>query len=152
MAESKKKTGRPTSFNEAVRDKILQLAKDGKTEEQIAEIVGVHVNTLRNWKGKHQDFLWALNESKQVADDLVEASLFMRAVGYQHREEKVFCHEGMIITHETAKQYPPDSTAAIFWLKNRQPDRWRDKQEVEHSGNVGLAERLAQARKRKNQE
>jgi transposase-like protein len=134
MSEERNPIGRPSKFNVAVKEKILELGSAGKTEEQIAEIIGIHVNTLRNWKGKHPDFMWALNESKQVADDLVEASLFSRAVGYSHREEKVFCHEGMIITHETMKQYPPDVTAAIFWLKNRKPDEWRDKHQMALEG------------------
>jgi hypothetical protein len=122
------KGGRPSKFNETVRDKILELAEEGKTEEQIAEIIGIHVNTLRNWKGKHPTFLWALKESKGVADDLVEASLFQRAIGYTHPEEKVFCHLGQLVKHQGQKHIPPDVTAQIFWLKNRRPDEWREKQ------------------------
>lgn len=107
---------------------MVQLYAEGKTDKQVAEIVGVCEKTLNNWKGKHPEFLQALRKSKQIADDLVAASLFSRAVGYSHEEEKVFCHEGCIITHDTIKQYPPDVTAAIFWLKNRQPKQWREKQ------------------------
>lgn len=136
-----KPLGRPTKFNEKIKEKILELAQKGKTDEDIAEIIGVHVNTLRNWKGAFPDLLWALKESKQVADDLVEASLFSRAVGYSHREEKVFCHEGMIVTHEVTKHYPPDTTAAIFWLKNRKPNEYRDKREI--SGTLKLEDLVA---------
>lgn len=128
-AEPEPKLGRPSQFNDAIRDKMIELAKAGKTNEQIAEVIGVHVRTIETWQGKHKDLMWALKEAKQVADDLVEASLFSRAVGYSHPEEKVFCNEGVIITHNTIKQYPPDVTAAIFWLKNRQPKRWRENQD-----------------------
>lgn len=138
--EEQPKPGRPSKFNDAIREKIIQLAKAGKTEQQIAEIIGVHVNTIGNWKGRHQDLLWALNESKQVADELVEASLFSRAVGYSHPEVKVFCDKGEITEHHVQKHYPPDVTAGIFWLKNRKPEEWRDKQDVEHSGKVALTE------------
>lgn len=118
---------RKSGFNDSVKETILRLLKEGKTEDEVAEVIGVCRRTLNNWKGKHPEFLYALRESKQVADDLVEASLFSRAVGFSHPEEKVFCHEGCVITHDTIKQYPPDTAAAIFWLKNRQPKKWREK-------------------------
>lgn len=77
--------------------------------------------------GKFDDLFLAVREARQVADELVEASLFSRALGYSHPEEKVFQYEGQIVTHETIKQYPPDTQAAMFWLRNRQPARWKEK-------------------------
>jgi hypothetical protein len=132
------KQGRPSRFNDAIKEKIIDLAEKGKTNEQIADIIGVHVRTIENWQGKHPDLLWAIKEAKQIADDLVEASLFSRAVGYSHPEQKVFQNMGEIITHETIKQYPPDPTAMIFWLKNRQPKRWREKQPGEDDKTITL--------------
>jgi transcriptional regulator with XRE-family HTH domain len=117
-------------FNQALKEKMLELYRKGKTDKQIAEIIGVSDRTINNWKRAFPTFLQALKESKQIADDLVEASLFSRAVGYSHPEEKVFCNEGQIVTHDTIKQYPPDTTAAIFWLKNRQPQKWRENYEL----------------------
>lgn len=133
-----KEIGRPSKFNELIKEKIISLAKDGKTNEQIADIIGVHVRTIENWQGKHKDLLWALREAKQAADDLVEASLFSRAVGYSHKSVKVFFDRESLQTveHEIVEQYPPDVTAAIFWLKNRKPSEWREKTEVEHSGKI----------------
>lgn len=125
---------RPSMFNEQIKEKMLELYEKGKTDKQVAEIIGVSEKTINNWKGKHPEFLQTLREMKQVADGLVEASLFARATGYSHPEEKVFQYEGCIITHETTKHYPPDVTAAIFWLKNRQPKDWKDKQTLEHEG------------------
>lgn len=128
MDENAPKLGRPTKFNDSLREKMLELAEKGKTIEEIAEIIGVTSRTIYNWQGKYQSLFHALKESKQVADELVEASLFARAVGYSHPEQKVFCHEGEIITHELEKHYPPETGAASLWLRNRQPDLWREKQ------------------------
>lgn len=134
--ENESGTGRPSKFNESLREKILELAKSGKTIEQIADIVGVTPRTIYNWQGKHRDLFHALKEAKQVADDLVEASLFARAVGYSHPEVKVFCDKGDVIEHLVQKHYPPDVTAAIFWLKNRRPEEWREKQPGEDDKTV----------------
>lgn len=86
---------------------MIDLYAKGKTDKQVARIVGVCEKTVNNWKGKHPRFLQSLKESKQIADDLVEASLFNRATG--------------------ADGHRPDTTAQIFWLKNRQPKQWREK-------------------------
>lgn len=125
---------RPSKFNEQIKAKMLELYEKGKTDQQVADIIGVSVRTIDNWKGKHPEFLQALKEMKQVADELVVASLFSRAVGYSHKEEQTFMYKGEVIVHENIKQYPPDVTAAIFWLKNRQPEFWKDKQTMEHEG------------------
>jgi hypothetical protein len=141
---------RPSKFNDQIKAKMIELYEKGKTDDQVAEIIGVCPRTIANWKGNHPEFLQTLKESKQIADDLVEASLFSRAVGYSHVEEKVFCHEGCIVTHETVRQYPPDTAAAIIWLKNRNPKRWREKMPDEAAVNISisLAEKIAKARSR----
>lgn len=128
--EEKNPVGRPSQFDEALKEKLLELAANGYTDEQMAEVVGVHVNTIGYWKNKNKEFKWSLKEAKLIADELVEASLFRRAVGYSHKELKVFHHEGSIATYEVLKHYPPDPVSCIFWLKNRQPKLWREK--VEH--------------------
>jgi len=78
----------------------------------------------------HEDLSKSLKNAKTFADDLVEASLLAKATGYEHEEVKVFCHEGMITEHTVTKHYPPSDTSMIFWLKNRRPDKWRDRVEV----------------------
>ncbi len=105
---------------------MLALYKKGKTDAQVAEIIGVSVRTIHNWKGKNPSFFHSLKDAKQIADELVEASLFSRATGYSHKAEEIFCAFGRVTRVKTVKQYPPDTTAAIFWLKNRQPARWRE--------------------------
>lgn len=121
------KRGRKSGFNARLTETIVRLSKSGKTNEQIADVLGISSRTLTNWMGKFDDLFLAVREARQVADELVEASLFSRALGYSHPEEKVFQYEGQIVTHETIKQYPPDTQAAMFWLRNRQPARWKEK-------------------------
>lgn len=127
----KKKTkpmGRPTDFNQKIAHIICELAKEGKTEAEIAATVGIHVNTLYLWKTKHKEFMWALKDSKHTADELVEASLFRKACGYSHDAVKHVVINGSIEEIDYVEHYPPSDVAAIFWLKNRKPDQWREKQ------------------------
>lgn len=128
------KVGRPTKFSDRVGEKILELYRQGKTDQQVADFIGIHVRTLENWKYNDQEFLWATKEAKEIADDLVEASLLARALGYSHPEEKVFQYEGQIITHESQKHYPPDVKAQEIWLRNRRPKDWRDEKTIKHEG------------------
>lgn len=127
-ASAPTKLGRPSSFNEALSARILELAKQGKTDAQMANAIGVTQQTFDNWKHKHPDFFGSLKACKSVADELVEVSLYQRATGYSHPEEKIYFHPktGEMIREVVIKHYPPDTTAMIFWLKNRQKDRWRD--------------------------
>lgn len=126
--------GRPTKF----KPEYIKLAKNycslGATDEQLADLFEVDVSTIGNWKNSHPEFLEALKESKENLDSQVEASLFRRAQGFM-RVKEVYNPEGLkdLVQEEVA----PDTTACIFWLKNRQPAKWRDKQEHEHSGKDG---------------
>lgn len=126
------RTGRPSGINEKIKEKIYALAKEGKTELQIARAIGISPRTLGNWKARHPDFLPTLKKAKNVADELVEASLFQRAIGYTHKEVKVFfdSKNGTCVEHVVEKHYPPEVLAQIFWLKNRQPEHWRDRVEA----------------------
>lgn len=108
----------------------------GATDAQVAAALSVTVQTLHNWRKADPSFFDAVKDWKAQADAEVERSLFERARGYSHDEEKIFCQDGQIIRAESRKHYPPDPTSMIFWLKNRQPDKWRDKQEVDHGGEV----------------
>lgn len=124
------KRGRKSGFNESLQSRIVALVEEGKTLAQVAEIIGVSIPTIYNWFGQHKDLLYAVRQARQIADELVEAALFSRAQGYSHPEEKVFCtKDGEIITHDTQRHHPPDTQAAMFWLRNRQPEKWREKVE-----------------------
>lgn len=132
MDEIKKKRGRPKGVatkktSERVQ-KIMELARLGKTTEEIAEIVDVGRRTIFDWMQRDFSFSALLKENRQLADEAVEASLFKRATGYTYKEEAA-TKNGVT---ELMRHAPPDPTSMIFWLKNRKPKEWRDKQEIDH--------------------
>ncbi|PHM63971.1 terminase [Xenorhabdus stockiae] len=118
---------RPTKYQEAYAEQARKLCLLGYTDKELADFFEVSESTLNNWKHDHPEFLESLKKGKQVADGEVAAKLFHRATGYEHAEDDIRVVEGKIVITPTVKHYPPDTTAAIFWLKNRQKDNWRDK-------------------------
>lgn len=105
-------------------------ARDGLTDEQLAVRMGINPATLYDWKKKYPKISEALKKGKEVVDIQVENALLKRALGYDFQEEKIerSDKDGVKVV-QTVKHIPPDTTAQIFWLKNRRPDRWRDKPE-----------------------
>ena len=94
-------------------------------------------DTINEWKKVHPEFSESLKSGKYIFDnETVVKSLLHRALGYSHKEDKVFNSNGELLIAETVKHYPPDTTACIFWLKNRMPNDWRDRQEIKHSGSL----------------
>ncbi|WDY60383.1 terminase [Pseudomonas sp. PSKL.D1] len=124
------------------------LAKLGATNPEMAEAFGVSLSTLKLWVVQHAEFSAAIKLGKDVADERVVDALYNRAMGYSHEDTDVRVVDGAVVLTPLMKHYPPDTGAAIFWLKNRRPDEWRDKQEIEHSGNIALTDRILAARKR----
>jgi len=122
---------KPSKFNDELKELMLDLYEKGATDQEVADQVGVSRRTICRWKAMSPDFNRKSAEAKDVADDLVEASLFDKATGYSHPEEKHFMYKGEVVRVETVKHYPPDTVAAIFWLKNRRPEVWREKQKGE---------------------
>lgn len=118
--------GRPNKFTESIGKKIVSLYKEGKTDLEVAKLTGVSKQTLYNWRRKFPELLDSIKESKDVADDLVEACLFSRATGYNYTEEKQFFSYGEVTRVKAPRHMPPDVGAQIFWLKNRRPEMWRD--------------------------
>lgn len=112
-------------------------ARDGLTDEQIAGNIGINTSTLYDWKNKFSEISEALKKGKEVVDIQVENALLKRALGYDFQETRVekSDKDGTKII-QTLKHIPADTTAQIFWLKNRRPDLWRDKQNIEHSGQI----------------
>lgn len=107
-------------------------ARDGLTDEQIAQNMGIGYSTLQTWKNKYQDIQDTLKKSKDVADREVENALFKRAVGYEYDEIKEKYECGVLTERTvTKKMVIPDTTAQIYWLKNRKPSAWRDKAQVD---------------------
>lgn len=122
--------GCPTKYKPEYCEQSEKLVALGATDKQIGDFFEVTEQTINNWKIAHPEFFESLKLSKEQLDSRVVRSLYERAMGYSHEEEKVFNNQGEILTHDTVKHYPPDPTAMIFWLKNRQPDQWRDKREI----------------------
>jgi hypothetical protein len=132
-------------------------ARDGLTDEQIAENVGVTRSTLYAWKNRFKDISNALKKGKEIADIQVENALYKRAVGYRTTEvtQELKRNVGtgfyeLVTTKKVEKDVPPDVTAQIYWLKNRRPDKWRDKQQIdigkaEDTGVIELPRRLEDA-------
>lgn len=110
--------------------KLEGWARDGLTDEQIAQNIGICRDTLNEWKKKYSDISDTLKKGKEVVDYEVENALLKRALGYEYVETKTKT-EGGVVTEvtETIKQVVPDVTAQIFWLKNRKPTQWKDKRE-----------------------
>jgi hypothetical protein len=125
------KRGRPTAFNNKLAAKMLELATSGATDVEIAAACSIPLGTFLNWKNTKADFLAALRECKAIADELVVASLFSRAMGYSHPAVKILSTKEGIEVVPYTEHYPPDPTSMIFWLKNRQPKKWRDAQRLE---------------------
>lgn len=112
--------------------RIEGWARDGLTDEQIADNIGISRSTLNSWKDKYSDISDTLKRGKEVIDRQVENALLKRALGYEYTEttrEYIPELDEMKTTKKVTKQVAPDTTAQIFWLKNRKPQDWRDKQE-----------------------
>ena len=110
--------------------KIEGWARDGLTDEQIANSMGVNKATLYRWKEKYCDICNALKRGKEVVDRQVENALLKRALGYTYEE---ITYEGGVETKRVVKEVAPDTTAQIFWLKNRKREAWADRQNIELS-------------------
>jgi hypothetical protein len=129
-APAKNMGGRPTKYDQKYCNMCYQLSLLGLTELQMAVSLGVSEKTFNNWKNNHPGLLQAIKAGKEIADGQVAASLYQRALGYSHKDVDIKVIDGRIVKTELIKHYPPDATSAIFWLKNRQKEQWRDKQEI----------------------
>lgn len=145
----KNKGGRPTRYRADYARQAGIFARKGFTVQEIAEVLDVTISTIYLWMEKHPKFSEALNEGRASYDERIEVALAERALGYSHPEDKIFCNkDGEVTVVPTVKHYPPDTAAAFIWLKNRQPDRWRDRQEVEVTASEELTQALEKARRR----
>lgn len=135
--------------------KVQGWARDGLSNEQIAHNIGINKDTLYEWQKRFSDFSDALKKGKEVVDREVENAMLKRALGYEYDEvtqepvtDKDTGITEMRVTKRVTKQIVPDVTAQIFWLKNRKPDEFRDKRDVELSGHVDLGSIIEKARGR----
>ena len=122
-------TKKPVKWNgDRIRQAFLLASLFGATDTQIAQVMDVSEHTITYWKRTKPEFLEALNKGKLTKDEQVERSLFERATGYSHPDVHISNFQGEITTTNITKHYPPSEVACIFWLKNRQRQRWADVQ------------------------
>lgn len=129
---------RPSKYRPEFVEQAAKLCALGATDIEIADFFSVDVRTLHRWKGENPEFCHSLKVSKEIADNRIERSLYAKANGYEHDEVDIRVIMNDIVKTPIRKFYPPDTTACIFWLKNRQPEKWRDKHDVEHTGSITL--------------
>ena len=122
QSENNRALGRPSGYKPEYAQVASELCENGATMEELAFHFDVCIKTIYNWKNNHQAFLHAINVNKKVADDEVVRSLYQKAVGY---------------TKADGTRVPGDTTAQIFWLKNRRPEDWRDKVDFEPTASEG---------------
>ena len=129
MADAKRPQGQPTKYKPEYDNIVETMAKKGITIDEIAEAFNVNQDTLYNWKELFASFSEALRRGKDYFDTgMVENALLKRALGFKQKNQKV-TSRGQVVEHE--ETLPPDATSMIFWLKNRNRDRWRDRQEID---------------------
>jgi len=121
---------------------VEALARDGATDAQIAKYIGVSTSTLYVWKQKFPEFSEAIKRGKEISDYTAETALFVAATGYRYEEitkEPILDHNTkrpllddngepiLVVTKIVDKVAHPNTTALIYWLKNRKPEAWRDR-------------------------
>lgn len=128
--------GQPTKYKKEYNELAYKFCLLGATDKQLADFLDVSEATINNWKMKEPEFLESIKKGKHRADAEVAEALYKRALGYEHTEDKIFNANGKPLVVPTMKHYPPDTAAAFIWLKNRKNKEWRDKQEIEHTGDM----------------
>lgn len=123
--------GRPTKYKPEYAEQAKKLCELGATDYELADFFKVDTVTIHRWRAAHEEFCKSVIAGKELCDERVVRSLYNRAVGYTYESEKVFQFQGAIVRADTSEHVPPDPGAAMNWLKNRRPDEWREKQDVD---------------------
>ena len=137
---------RPSLYETKWKDKLIIIqgwARDGLTDDQISKNMGINISTLYDWKKKYSEFSDTLKQGKEVVDREVENELHNKAIGFtrivtkpikvkniEYIDGRKASEKETIEYVEEELYFPPDTTAQIFWLKNRKPNEWRDKKDV----------------------
>lgn len=139
----KHKGGRPTKYDPEFVNIAYRMCERGFVDKDIAHVLDVSESTINLWKQEYPEFSESIKSGKKEYDEAVVRCLRHRAIGYSHPDEKIFTYEGEIIRAETTKYYPPETAACIYWLNNRQPDKWSNKHHI--TVDSGHAEMLQEA-------
>jgi len=136
--------GRPTKYKDEYAEQAYKFCLLGADDKALARMFDVAVSTIYEWKNGHPEFSEAIKRGGEVADAEVGQSLYHRAMGYSHDEDKIFNANGQPLVVPTTKHYPPDTAAAIYWLNNRRRryGDWSNKQEID--SNVNLTAKMVE--------
>lgn len=132
--------GRPSVYKKEFAKQAEKLCALGATDDELADFFGVTRTTIYRWKLEKPAFCNAIKSAKDQADERVERSLYQKATGYNYTEQQAFKvkveqHREEVVVEDVERHQPAETTAAIFWLKNRRKDVWRDRHE--HTGPSG---------------
>lgn len=127
--------GRPSDYRPEYVEQAAKLCDLGATDDEIADFFNVSRTTIYRWKLEKPEFCNAIKVSKENADTRVERSLYQKATGYNFVEQQAFkikvdAHSEEVEIVEVERHQPSETTAAIFWLKNRKKEVWRDKHDI----------------------
>ena len=155
MTVSKRKRRNVSYKDWIIKEGLLQIegwARDGLINEQIAHNIGIAEGTLYDWQNKYPEIAESLKRGKEVVDRQVENALLKRALGYEYEETKKIQEKDLngkdrVRIEQITKTVIPDTTAQIFWLKNRKPAEWRDRKNIEHEGSIDIATQSAKVEK-----
>lgn len=137
QAMQKRKVGRPGKWSDKLEERAYRLCLLGLTDEDLALAFGINDATLGFWKQDNPALLKAIQQGRKEADGKVAQSLYHKALGYSHPDVHIAVCDGRVVKTPITKYYPPDTTACIFWLKNRQRENWRDVYRMEQTGANG---------------
>jgi len=143
---TKNKGGRPTIYKKEYDEQAYKLTLLGAVDTELANFFDVAEATIHNWKLKHPKFLESIKNGKDIANANVAVSMYQKAIGYSHPEDKIFNNNGKPLVVKTIKHYPPDTQAGSLWLRNRTSVagslgiNWRDKTEQEITENIKLTD------------
>ena len=155
VSRSNNPEGRDSLYDPEICQDVQAFCERGATDEEIAEFIGVSTRTLYRWKARHSEFCQAIQTGKIIADERVERSLYQMATGTYVKEQQA--HKVKTVTYDDGKRsaeteeiklveveryMPPEVPAAIFWLKNRRKEQWRDRQDHEHLHKVEFSAQL----------
>lgn len=134
--------GRPSDYKPEYAEQARKLCLLGSTDAELGDFFDVSEQTINAWKTAFPEFLESIKKGKAQADANVADRLYQRAMGFEHPEVDIRVIDHQVVQTPITKIYAPDPTAAIFWLKNRQRAKWRDKVDTEHSGTVQTVQRI----------
>lgn len=128
--------GRKSKYKPEYAEQARKICALGAIDADLADFFKVNRDTVNQWRLTFPEFAEALKLGKEVADERVKRSLYHKAVGYSHDAVKILIVNGKVRKIPYIEQFAPDTTACIFWLKNRDPANWRDRTEVANTFDV----------------